>query len=316
MDSAGADPLRSAVTQQGILLGQHASQLTSTSREVEFLNAKLSELTAQLQELRRQTSARSEDPTSLSSTRHDPEPHANNPPPYDGNPNSCRAFLSQCSLVFALQPRRYAQEETKVAYVLTLLTGRARDWGTSVWEARAPFCASFGAFRQEMVKLFDRSARGDEAAAQLARLQQGGRSVTEYAIEFKTLAAACDWNEGACRAVFRAGLDEEIQDKIATQELPRSFDDLVDLALRVENRLRLRHQQLTARTSWRVGEMTSESTPVLPLPSPADPEPMQVGRLRLTSQQKQERLTRGLCLYCGRAGHFVGKCPLKAKAHQ
>lgn len=30
------------------------------------------------------------------------------PSPYDGDPNSCRAFLSHCSLVFALQPRRYA----------------------------------------------------------------------------------------------------------------------------------------------------------------------------------------------------------------
>lgn len=35
-------------------------------------------------------------------------------------------------------------------------------------------------FRQEMVKLFDRSARVEEAAAQLALLHQGGSSVTEF----------------------------------------------------------------------------------------------------------------------------------------
>lgn len=314
MDSAGTDPLRSAVTQQGILLGQHASQLSATSQEVEFLTSQLADLTVQLQELRREN--RADATTSFSSPRHEQEPHANNPPPYDGNPNSCRAFLAQCSLVFALQPRRYAEEQTKIAYVLTLLIGKARDWGTSVWEAHAPFCATFEAFRNEMIKLFDRSARGEEAAAQLARLRQGKHSVTEFAIEFKTLAASCDWNAASCRAMFRAGLNEEIQDEIATHEIPSGFDDLVDLALRVESRLRFRHQRLAARPPWSFGELTSDITPAQPLPSPADPEPMQLGRLRLTPQQKQERLTRGLCFYCGKAGHFAIKCPLKARAHQ
>lgn len=56
----------------------------------------------------------------------EPEPHANNPPLYDGDPNACRVFLCQCVLVFALQPRRYATEETRVAHVLTLLNTRQR----------------------------------------------------------------------------------------------------------------------------------------------------------------------------------------------
>lgn len=289
MDSAGADPLRSAVTQQGILLGQHASQLTTTSQEVEFLTSQLADLSVQLQELRRETSAnRIDATTSFSSPRQEQEPNANNPPPYDGNPNSCRAFLAQCSLVFALQPCQYADEQIKVAYVLTLLTGKARDWGTSVWEAHAPFCASFEGFRNEMIKLFDRSARGEEAVAQLAQLHQGKRSVTEFSIEFKTLAASCDWNTASCRAVFHAGLNEEIEVEIATHEIPSGFDDLVDLALRVESRLRFRHQRLAVRSSWRLGELASDTTPVPPLPSPADPEPTQLGLLRLTPQQKQE----------------------------
>lgn len=63
MDSAGADPLRSAVTQQGNLLGQHASQLMTRSREVEVLTAQLSNLSAQIQELRRETSSSITDST-------------------------------------------------------------------------------------------------------------------------------------------------------------------------------------------------------------------------------------------------------------
>lgn len=313
MDTAGADPVRTAVTQQGVLLGQHEARLTNTTREVEFLANQVAELTTRIQELQREAA---QGGAVHQLPRHEPEPRCNNPPPYDGDPNSCRAFLSQCSVVFALQPRTYAHEESKVAFVLTLLTGKARDWGTSVWETQAPCCASFKAFRQEMERLFDRSARGQEAADQLARLRQAGRSVTDYAIHFKTLAATCDWNEEACRAMFRAGLEDDIQDELATQDLPCDFDDLINMALRIEGRLRRRRQRLAVRPSWR----TEESSPVSPTDSlnvsSTEPEPMQVGRLRLTPQQKQQRLALGLCLYCGKSGHFAAGCPLKVKARQ
>ncbi|KAL1267319.1 hypothetical protein QQF64_032682 [Cirrhinus molitorella] len=115
MDSAGADQVRTAMTQQGILLGQHATQLTATSREVDLLTAQVAELNARVQELQQEALAsRSAASLGRSPLQAEPEPHANSPPPYDGDPNSCRAFLSQCSLVFALQPRRYVTEESQV----------------------------------------------------------------------------------------------------------------------------------------------------------------------------------------------------------
>ncbi len=316
MDSAGADPVRTAVTQQGILLGQHSTQLTAASREVDQLTAQVAELNVRVQELQQEALAsRSAASFVRSPPQAEPEPHANSPPPYDGDPNSCRAFLSQCSLVFALQPRRYVMEESQVAFVITLLKGRARDWATAVWDARAPFCATFQDFRAEMIKLFDRSAQGDEAASQLVRLNQDGRSVTDYSIQFGTLAAACDWNEAALRARFREGLDDEIQDEIVTHELPRDFDSLVELALRVEGRLQRRRQRWTARPFRPLSE-GAPSSALTSSPSVSDPEPMQVGRLRLTAKEKQDRLARGLCLYCGKPGHRAIQCPLKAGAHQ
>lgn len=106
------------------------------------------------------------------------------------------------------------------------------------------------------------------------------------------------------------------QVEIATHKLPYGFDDLVDLALHVESCLSLRRQCMAVRSPWRVGELTSDPSPVLPLPSPDDPKPMQLGRLCLTLQQKQEQFTRGLYFYFGRAGYFVNKCLLKARAHQ
>lgn len=82
---------------------------------------------------------------------------------------------------------------------------------TSLLDARAPLCAFFENFCQ--VKLFGQSAQVDEVATQLAQLRQGGCSVIEFAIEFKTLAASCDWNEGSCRDVLCVRLEKEIQDQ-------------------------------------------------------------------------------------------------------
>lgn len=95
----------------------------------------MAELNACVKELQQGTpGSRPTNPPVQSSPHYEPEPHANSPPPYDGDPNSCQAFLSQCSLVFALQPRRYATEDSRVAYVLTLLTVKAREWGTAIWD--------------------------------------------------------------------------------------------------------------------------------------------------------------------------------------
>ncbi len=228
MDSAGSDPLCAALVQQEALLGQHATQL---NHQMDALNARVAELLMRVDDLQREAANRG--PALHAGIPLEPEPHANNPPVYDGDPNSFQAFLSQCSLVFSLQPRRYSTEEAKVAFVLTLLSGRAREWGIAVWRSRAPCCATFVDFCQEMTKLFDRSAQGDEAAAQLTRLSS---SVTDYAIQFQTLAAACGWNEGALRARFLEGLDEAISDELAAVDLPREQDNLINLALRVEGR--------------------------------------------------------------------------------
>lgn len=132
MDPVNTESVHAAIAQQGAWLGQHTAQISSTSRVVEDLSSRFTELSAQLEQGRREVGQPRQ---SL-----EVEPHATSPLPYDGDPNSCRAFLSQCSLEFALQPRRYATEQIRLAFCITLLTGRAREWGTAVLDACAPCC--------------------------------------------------------------------------------------------------------------------------------------------------------------------------------
>lgn len=177
MESAGSDQIRTAVLQQGVLLGQHATRLTETTRDVEVMSSQVTELTNQVRELMRdQDSLRTAATASASAPVHArvaPEPRVPTPPLYDGDPRACRPFLSQCAITFTLQPTTFASEAAKVAFFITLLT-------QTVWEKQAPYCATFELFRQEMIKVFDRSVAGKEAASQLVRLRQGELSVTDF----------------------------------------------------------------------------------------------------------------------------------------
>jgi len=125
--------------------------LNDTGRAVQALVAQVSELTQQLQLLQAPTVPLMPPvpPTPPEIPSH-LEPRLPVPETYSGEPNFCRAFLTQCSMHFSLQPRTFSNEQAKVAFVLTLLTGRAALWGTAVWENQDPCCASFQTLAAEM----------------------------------------------------------------------------------------------------------------------------------------------------------------------
>ncbi len=211
--------------------------MLNTGRAVQALVAQVSELTTQVQLLR--SPAAPPTPPSFSipgnnSPQHEPRLPA--PEVY--------AFLTKCSLFFSLQPLTFAMEASKVALVLTLLSGKAALWGTAVWENCHPCCSSFRSLSQEMRRVFDRALVGCEAARMLADLRQGEQSVSDYSIQFRTLAAECEWNERAQWDMFLHGLADRIQREIDVVELPPGLDELVDLALRVDARLQVKSSHL------------------------------------------------------------------------
>ncbi|KAL0191918.1 hypothetical protein M9458_010214, partial [Cirrhinus mrigala] len=135
-------------------------------------------------------------------------------------------------------PSSFPTEESKIAFTITLLSGRAALWGTAVWDNKHQCVSSFQAFSDELRKVFDRAASGREAARILAELRQAHRTVTDYSIEFRTLAAECKWNTEAQWDMFLHGLAPHIQNEIYGLDLPTSLDELIDLAICVDARFR------------------------------------------------------------------------------
>ncbi len=202
MDPAKEEPLRSVMEMQGVMLGRHEEELSPTRH--------LSSCLLMLYQ----------DPSSDHCRHPLPEPRVNNPPCYAGEPTECRAFLTQCEVVFSLQPQTYAGDPARIAFVLSLLTGRAREWGTSAWEARTPCCGRYELFKEEMIKNFDHSVFGREASCLLTTLHQGRRSVADFAIVFRTLVTTCEWNEPALAARFLEGLNMDLKEEIYARGPP------------------------------------------------------------------------------------------------
>ncbi|KAF7643372.1 hypothetical protein LDENG_00240450 [Lucifuga dentata] len=247
-------------------------------------------------------------PTALSEPRIPP------PERYSGETGACRPFLSQCSLIFELQPSTFFNDRTKIAYVISLLSGKPREWATREWNRNIPICQSHAQFKEKLVKIFGYSLPGREVARGLMFIKQGSKRVSEYAVEFHTLAADSVWNDSALFDSFYAGLSEKIKDELATRELPSSLDSLIEMAIRVDNRLLHRRKERPVTPSVPSG--SPDACPYSSVPSSghwqqtttvpsSSEEAMQVGRTKLMSEEKQKRRSENRCLYCGDQGHFV-----------
>ncbi len=65
---------------------------------------------------------------------------------FNGTTAKCTFFLLQCSLFVSLQPVLYPTEESRIAFLCSLLTGKALDWVTMVWNFNRPAFTSFESF--------------------------------------------------------------------------------------------------------------------------------------------------------------------------
>ena len=91
------------------------------------------------------------------------------PPPerFAGGSRTCWAFLSQCSLIFELQPSSFPLDRSKVACLITLMSRRAPTWATVMWEQQSATCFSLEEFVAEVKKVFDSPLFGRDAARKL-----------------------------------------------------------------------------------------------------------------------------------------------------
>lgn len=272
-------------------------------------------------ELKAMHAASAETVKATQSVAHSSPPHTHEPrlsPPefFKGEPDQCRPFITQCEIHFELQPSSFPSERSKVAYAISLLSGKAKSWGTSEWQRRSRTCYNFSTFSKELCRIFDPVLPEREAARRLFSVKQGDKRVTEYIIDFHAISADSRWNEEALTDAFFQGLNEKIKDELATKDYPDSLQCLEDLATRVDLRLLERKRErgsssIPPSRPWGESRHHVTPTPETTTSAPRAEEPMQLGRSKLTLREKERRRRFHLCFYCGANTHLLSQCPLK-----
>lgn len=318
----GSDPaaVQHALSHQGGLLGQHEQMIRALVDCHQSMAQHISNLAAQV--------------TTLTSSVAFPAPSTPcrdfpiaDPEPFHGEVERCRGFIFQCSKVFRQRPLSFASDVTRINYVLSLLRGKALTWAEALSSAVDYDSLSFGDFSEHLSDVFDHPDYSGSAANCLLNVQQGTRTVADYSIEFRTLAAEARWDEAALKAVFVKGLRDQLKDELAARDEPADLQSLITLVSRLDSRLRERHAERTQRSSFTLPSQSnyspkfapSESRPAgvtLPprVPTVAKEEAMQLGRAGLSREERLRRIKSGDCLYCGRLGHILAGCPVRPNA--
>ncbi|KAL0194835.1 hypothetical protein M9458_008407, partial [Cirrhinus mrigala] len=208
-----------------------------------------------------------------------------------------------CQIPPSSQPKISLPDKWDGSGTRPLLTGQAA-------EADGDSAYSYPAFTAELRTAFQHPESEVEVDSRLYHLKQGGRSVSKYTTEFRTLAVQTTWSDAALRTAYYEGLSTRLKDELAVRELPATLEDIIQLALRVDQRMShsskyvfVRSQDLPATRG-----LSSHPPPMLSLRLPllhhGAGEPMQIGRTSL-------RYREGLRAYCASPDHHRAICPLR-----
>ncbi|KAK3574048.1 hypothetical protein QTP86_001328 [Hemibagrus guttatus] len=140
------------------------------------------------------------------------------PAPYSGSAEDCNGFLLQCSLALEMQPQLYPDDHAKVAFIISHLDGKALRWTEPLWTQNNPIVSSLSSFTEHFKEVFGKPEWDSSLSERLCRLRQGAVSVSDYALQFRTLATASGWNEQALITTYRQGLDPRMQLYLAAYE--------------------------------------------------------------------------------------------------
>ncbi|KAL0177569.1 hypothetical protein M9458_026463, partial [Cirrhinus mrigala] len=222
---------------------------------------------------------------------------------YAGGVEECNGFLLQCSLVFTMQPALYPTDQSQIAFITSLLTGPALRWAETIWHQGGPAAHSIRTFITHFKEVLGRSDGEVSVGEQLYHLKQGVMSTQEYSLRFRTLAAASGWNERSLLTTYRLGLEPKLRLQLAALDDNMGLEKFIQLSLRCSERI----QSYQCNQEPVNNALLHPSEPA----SPSEPEPMILESGRLTSAERQRRLTQGLCMYCGASGHVRLNCPLR-----
>jgi hypothetical protein len=264
---------------------------------------------------------------------------------FHGHRTKLTTFLTQVSMVIKLQPNRYPTERSKVLYTASFLRDTAFLWFQPNLEKdpEPEMMTSYKKFCRALRDTFGDPDAEATAERNIFSLRQKGLA-SSYISEYQCNSTLTQWNDHALAAQSTedSKKDSTMRLLIARVERPHTLKEMMDTALRIDNRLYERslergsetqftstttistrsfggnksysnNNNFTPRSSPSTGTTTSTTYTRQSFPSrndrPSSSLPIN-NRGKLTIEEYQRRKDQDLCLYCGAKDHPVAKCPL------
>ncbi|KAK3511510.1 hypothetical protein QTP70_008991 [Hemibagrus guttatus] len=214
---------------------------------------------------------------------------------YSGEVSECQGFL----MYFEKLPHQFSGDCAKIAFIISLLSGKARRWAKSMWTSGSPAMQSLDPFLVHFKDVFGTSTSALSVPDKLFSLQQANRAIHDYTLHFRMLAASSGWNEVALLLAYGRGLNLKIRQQMAI------YDDSMGLELFILKAQHISQHLFTVSIEEGISSDTSSFCS-----SPA-PELMQMDQYRLSADERQRHLHQGLCLYCGENYYLLQTCPAR-----
>jgi hypothetical protein len=201
----------------------------------------------------------------------------------------------------------------------------------------------YSAFMLELQTNFGPHDPVGDAEMQLEQLyMRDGNRINKYIVEFQRLASQVrGWGDGALRRQFYNGLPAQIKDEISRQGKPTTLSEFKTLAQTIDARYwerkgEVSHESKSSSSNPPKQSSSDRTTPSRsgndrsgshnsgnnksgnPSSSSAPKAPDLTSKLgkdgKLTSEERQRRLDKKLCLFCGGPGHTARDCS-KSTSH-
>lgn len=264
-------------------------------------------------------------------------------------------FLSACEIIFLNHESSFRNGRDKVIYASSFLKDSAQRWFRPIMTDPTPgnetIMESWSIFVDALRKQFGDPNRIRTAEFQLSTLyMKSDQYISHYITRFRLLASELkDWDDAPLRFAFRRGLPERILDELARVDQPNHLSDLMEACQRIDHRYweRQKERKLMHRPSGKDSKDSSKSSDRNSGSSENSTEKRNNGKKgkrtkpqgnkpnansnsnhkkkdldkvltkdgKLTAEEKQRRIDKGLCSYDGQP-HSFENCPNRPKTNQ
>jgi hypothetical protein len=244
------------------------------------------------------------------------------PESYDGTPAKLKEFLTALKAYFLYFPRTLRDDNAKIQFAITRLTGTARTWFQPLLakyvegaadERTLTLFNNYELFERQLKQMFqpvneDRKIRDD-----IKNLRQLG-SAMNYAAKFKFLSAQAEWDNVYLREAFYDGLKDRVKDELSkVLNPPENIAQYMQLAVQIDEVLFQREQEKKGQRGQRyLSNQTKRRDPPSSTASGTHAGPMELGNYEPQRQERKDRKDI-VCYNCNKKGHISRNCKAPRK---